>query len=189
MRGGKVNGARVSPHFRKSAHLSTKILPSRVCSRFAFIADRIGWKKTGDGFSKLIVLSSVRTRSKNAKVVSCVGHHDESSGKPRGASTNQSSLDRSSVHLFSLCLCVYSFLLQNSNLWYWYVCTIYPRTIESNPGFLQNCNFLRFHAISREAISIGELHANGRNVRIKMRRVILFRECLLLSSSSFFYIR
>lgn len=99
--------------------------------------------------------------------------------------------DRSSVHLFSLCLCVYSFLLQNSNLWYWYVCTIYPRTIESNPGFLQNCNFLRFHAISREAISIGELHANGRNVRIKMRRVILFRECLLLSSSSFsfFYIR
>ena len=107
MRGGKVNGARVSPHFRKSAHLSTKILPTRVCSRFAFIADRIGWKKTGDGFSKLIVLSSVRTRSKNAKVVSYVGHHDESSGKPRGASTNQSSpIDL--LCIFFLCVCVYT---------------------------------------------------------------------------------
>lgn len=163
MRGGKVNGARVSPHFRKSAHLSTKILPSRVCSRFAFIADRIGWKKTGDGFSKLIVLSSVRTRSKRK---SCfVRRSSRRVERKTTRSLDKPVLaDRSSVHLFSLCLCVYSFLLQNSNLWYWYVCTIYPRTIESNPGFLQNCNFLRFHAISREAISIGELHANGRNV-------------------------
>lgn len=121
----------------------------------------------------------------NAKVVS-YGHYDESSGKPRGGSTNQSSpIDL--LCIFSVYVCVYTRSFYRTRTVVGIsICIRYPPTIESNPGFLQNCNFLRFHAF-RGKQYLSRLHVKS----IKMRRYVLFylgKVYCALSSFSFFFI-
>lgn len=93
--------------------------------------------------------------------------------------------DRSSVHL--LCVCVYTRSFYRTRTVVGIsICIRYPPTIESNPGFLQNCNFLRFHAFRRKQY-LSRLHVKS----IKMRRYVLFylgKVYCALSSFSFFFI-
>lgn len=174
MREEKVNDARVSPYFR----ISPRKFSSISSNSARFVADRIGWKRWTTGslnWCFVIRENSIgSTGGDRSKRKSCFVRSLRRVERKTTRINQSSPIDL--LCIFSLCAYTRSFYRTRT-------CGIgvYPRTIESNPGFLQNCNFLRFHAFR------GKQYPSEWEKSMKMRRVILFRECLLRTFFFFFF--